>query len=219
MLPENRDQNAGGTPETGGEQPAYVTKAEFDAFGENLKKLLGTNFQAIQSQTDRYQDKVQKQIGDFEKALAALRSQGVEVSQQAVDSAKTKILLDSLTGNEPDSDQGEEAEPPDALVSAYQETVTRGAEAIMKAAGVEITDEDPEVEIIEKAAEGPVDGYFEAVHKATVAKKERLEKEGQPNLGAIPSLSRGTGPSSNAIQNIMDPAQLFEIARKTGRIR
>lgn len=196
----------------------YVTKEEMIQFQDGLKELLAKQFQAVQSQTDRYQARVQQRVDELTRGAEALRASGVEVSDAQLEGAKSKLMLETLAqGNEAPPQQQEQAEEADPYLAAYQNTVTAASDRLQKVAGVEILDEDPEVAIIEKASSGSVEEFLDAVSAAIVAKKERLAKG--PNVGQMPGLTHGGGPASNTIQDIMDPTALWEEAVRQGRIK
>lgn len=215
-LPASGNQSQGAQPPAqGGNEPQYITKAELDGKLEELKSLLGKNFQAVQSQTDRYQSKVQAALQNFEGAIKTLTDQGISIDPAMVKSAKQQVAFDAMTKGDLPAEQApqEPAEEVNPQLSAYRDTVTAAAEQLMTVSGITLEDDDPEIEqFIEPAAEGTPKQYLEAITKAITAKRERLAKGVSP--GALPSLTSGGSAASNSIQNIMDTETLWNLAMK-----
>jgi len=197
----------------------YVTKEELAQFQEGLKDTLSNWYQGLQSRTDQYQAKMQQSLAEFQRGVDALRAGGVELTDAQIEGAKSKLVMETLTktGETPPQEQPQQAGEEDPYLEAYQNTVTTAAEKLMKVSGVEIMDDDPEVAIIEKAAELPVPDFLDAVANAIAAKRARLAQG--PALGQMPALTHGGTPATNEIQNIMDPTQLWEAAVRQGRIK
>lgn len=201
----------------------YVTREELAQFQEGLKEILANNYRATQSQTDRYQARVQQSLSEFQHGIDALRAGGVELTDAQVEGARNKLVLETLTKAEETPQQPQQPQPQqqaeeaDPYLEAYQNTVTAAADRLQKIAGVEILDDDPEVSIIEQKASGSVEDFLDAVSQAIEAKRARIAKG--PPVGQMPSLTHGGAPASNDIQNIMDPTALWEEAVRQGRIK
>lgn len=209
-------------PAEGVNGQGYVTREELEQFQEGLKGTLSNWYKGMQSQSDRNFANVQKSITEFNQGVAALKASGVELTDAQIEGARNKLVVDTLAkGEEPPPQQQQQAPMEegegDPYLAAYQNTVTAAAERLMKTAGVEIEDDDPEVSIIEKKANGTVEDYLDAIGEAIEAKRKRIAAG--PPVGQMPSLTRGGAPASNTIQNIMDPSQLWEEAVRQGRIK
>lgn len=215
-MTEQQDVNQEPTaPEaSGATEPEYITKKQFDEFSESFKKYMDGMYRGVQSQTDRYQQAVQSGIKSLEQNLELLKSQGVEVSPEQVKAMKNQVKLDAL-GREPEPS---ELEKKPVSEDAAIDPVTKAGITLMRNVGVEVEDDDPEAEIIMKAVNGTEEEYFKACAEAAKAKAARLADQGKsPATRQLTSL-KGS-PSSNSLQNIKNPSDLWELAVKEGNIK
>lgn len=225
VLPSNQNianppvQAPAQEPQQGQNGQGYVTREELAQFQDGLKDTLSEWYQGVQSQTDRYQARVQQRLTEFESGIAALKQSGVTLDEAQIEAARNKLVVDTLAKAPEQQQRAQQQEPgEDPQLEAYRNTVTASAERMMRAAGVEISDDDPEVaQYIEPKAEGSVEEYLDGVLAAINAKKERLARG--PNVGQIPSLSGGGAPATNNLQNITDPSSLWQEAMRQGKIR
>ena len=201
-----------------GTQPEYVTREDLAVFQQGLQDLLANNYRGMQSQNDKYMANVQRRLDDFESGLTAMRASGMNITEEQERQARQNLMLNTLAERQTPNGEIQEGEGEDPYLEAYRNTATAAAERLMKTAGIEISDEDPEVaEIIEPKSGGTVEEYLDAVAEAIEAKRKRTAAG--PNVGQMPSLTGRGAPVTNQIQDVMDPNELWNRAREQGRIR
>jgi hypothetical protein len=229
-LPFNSDEtkneqvgNAPGQEQTPTTPPAgYVTIEEFNKTIKGMEDKLSNWYRGIQSQTDNIDTRVQKRIAEYE---AAATLQGVKLTDSQKQQLTDQTTLDEIRASssaqntnanpDPMQRQGESDE-------MFANRVNDAADTLMKAAGITFEDSDPEVALINKAAnDGSAEAYLQAHQEAIKLKKERLAGntgQNRPPTGGVPGAMPGT-PNSNPISNIMDKDQLWELAMKQGETK
>ncbi|HQN43932.1 MAG TPA: hypothetical protein PLA25_07340 [Anaerolineaceae bacterium] len=142
-----------------------------DIVTEAVKGVLVDVERTQQSQRDKLEARVRKEV---ESRIAALAEAGVEPTEQqkrTIESATRKQIA-SAEATKPVEPEGDGDDP-----------VTLAANAMMRQAGVEITPEDPEAQPM-IAARTPQQ-FIAATQKAIEAKKARLAKsQAQPETEA-----------------------------------
>ena len=221
-------------PETPGQvpvqattEPGYITANQLNEalsnFGKTLDDKFSNLYRGIQSQNDKLQDRVQKKMEAYEQAAKA---QGITLTptqrQRLVDDTTIAELQSASnpSPSQPIPDQGKQrGESEDEFVNR----VNLAAETMLKVAGITLDDNDPELDLINKASEGSAEQYLEAHREAIRLKKERLASGGKEtpqraSVGGVPGAISGS-PNSNPIANIMDKDQLWDMAKKQGKIK
>ena len=199
MTEETHDETTkaddGGQPSN---EQGYITREDFETYQETINEEISKGFRGVQSKSDEYQ-------AAFKSALETLGGQ--PPSQEKTETP----------GQEAASEQ---TEGEDAGVQAYNQAISAVADGMVKEFGIDVKEDDPEAEIIKKVAEDPDPyKYLEGVRQALTAKKERLAKEDtEVNPARITGLGGDGTPSSNPIQEITDPTELWDRAEKAGKI-
>lgn len=217
----------GGTPgqetQPGTTPAGYVTVADFNQALADLKKELAKNYQGVQKQVDRGRNQIKAEL---DKYFTELKGLGVELTPQQKQQITVDKLLASFESPEAgrDAPAGQQAaQPAGENRTPLQVSIDEEVDRMIAKAGITLEDTDPELALIEKASSGTIAEYLGAVQSAIEAKKARLSTQGQRGIGEIagrmPSLASGGQPQSNPIQNITDPDQLWELAKKHGRIK
>lgn len=206
--------------ETNGQ--GYITKAEFEAafkeFSNGLTDKIGKNYQGLQSQTDRYQDRVQKRVQEIESVIELMRRQGRDVPDQELQRLRNDAILEELARGEAKEELPGQETPPEGSEQALINWTNAEAERLEKEAGVEILEDDPEAKMLDEAAEKSPYDFLKAMEQAIQTKKERLGKTQQANVAAMPGLAGSGSPSSNPLEGVMDPDVLWERAVKEGKL-
>ena len=215
------EASEGAAPATA--QPEYITKAQFDEFAQSLKDGLNKNFQAVQSQTDRYQQRVQAGLDGLKQHLELLKGEGVTLTPQQVKSLEAQVKLDALTRETQPAGQAQaqgtaQAQAQPGAGEEELDPVTQAAITLMEVEGAVVEDDDPEAAILMKAASGTQQEYYKAAKEAAKAKVERLEREKKDPAARITSNLTGS-PASNPIANITSPSDLWDAAVKGGFIK
>ena len=158
-----------------GQQPTYVTKDELRAALEEQKRQL-------QSQSDKAQDRIRKE-------MERLTKMGVTPDQAKV----RDVVLSEMEQESPPPPQttakpkAEEADP-----------VVKLAQATLKKMGIESIDEnEPEAKLVNTTTDDPVE-FLASVKEAGKAKLLRLQKQQDPTA-RIPGLA-STGKSASLEQ-------------------
>jgi len=208
--------------------PKYVTedvlKAELVNFGKSQEERMANLFRGIQSQNDKLQDRVNKKVAAIEQVA---QQQGYVLSpaqkQKLVDDT-TLAELQSPSNAAPSTANPVQDKPAGETEDEFAKQVNVAAETLWKVAKITLEDGDPEVELVNKAAEGnDAEAYLEANKEAIRLKKERLSKGGTETpqrtaAGGVPGAISGS-PNSNPIANITDRDILWEHVKKDGKIR
>lgn len=188
----------------------FLTKADFEAaFGAlstELTNKMSEWYRGVQSKSDKMEAAISKRISEYEERA---KSQGYTLNEAQKKALEQTAIADVL--NQPQQPSFPNASGPTQQGGDdLAERTNRAAEALMKATGVELFEDDPEVNIVESSANKSPEEYLAAVQQAIVAKKARLEKQAPPTRspGAVGS---GT-PNLNPISDIMNPDELWKAA-------
>ena len=228
MGTEMEQTDAGQSQEPGSDTKSFVTKEELNAFREEIlretKESLSKSFQAVQSMTDKNANRLEQLIDEKVNGIVeTLRKYGKEPTPQEVQQIRNEATLETLISQQQGA--GGNAEPPKNDIdgaggdtAAEEDLVVQEAAQILKQYGLTIEDfeeGDEEYKMIEKAAEtGSIRAYFNAVEEAA---KLKAAKKKQQSTGRMPNLGGGE-PSSNPIQDITDPSELWKAVKASGRI-
>jgi Skp family chaperone for outer membrane proteins len=224
----NEPESVAGETVPGQEQqtptPAgYVTPDELSAFKKEVDEKLSNLYRGIQSQNDKLSYKVQQRIEAYERAAAA---QGVVLTpsqkQQLTDQTTIEEVR-AASQSAPSSPVPDPNQRKGETEDEFVKRVNEAAETLMKVSGITFADTDPEVELINKAAEtGTAEQYLNAHKEAIRLKKERLASGGQAPtqrtpVGGAPGAIPGS-PATNPIANTTDTDTLWEMAKQQGKV-
>lgn len=214
----------GQEPPAGTQPPGYVTADVLDAklneLTNKLTQAMSENYRGVQSVTGKFQAQVQQQLAKWEEAA---KTAGIQITAEQRKAMETQAQVQTLSQMGGSAQQPGQAAP--ALApDANAEMVNNAANALMQVYGIAINEGDPEdSNILVPASNGTPQQYLDAVHEAINAKKARLASGAQPTpqapptnpMARTPGMVSGT-PSSNPIQNITDPGELWKMANRRG---
>lgn len=210
-----------GQEQTQEAETGYVTPDQLAAFKKEIDEKMSNLYRGIQSQTDKLSFKVQQRMEAYERAANA---QGLTLTPSQKQQLHDQTTIEELRA----VSQAETSKlPPDPVrkqgesADKFVERVNQAAETMLEIAGITLEENDPEVEMINKAAEGTAEQYLDAHREAIRLKKERLalgEKEPskRPPAGGAPGSIPGS-PNTNPIANVTDPDELWRLAQKQGK--
>lgn len=222
---EPQTQPAGQPAEPGQSQtPEYVTKEQLESMMGELKNTFNEAYRGVQSNNDRALSRMQQLRQDIANDLADLQRRGVQLTDQQIEQISRDRALDSMfvqppaePGNVPgqgqpapagQSENGQSAEPTHWVDAAVGDLVTKF--------GFDIDEGDPEYQELQTKTNDPdPNNFYEAYRQALNTKAERQQKQVPART---PAMVTGSTPPSNEIANITDPDELFELARKAGKI-
>ena len=219
----------GQAPPEGTTQPETITQEQFQKVVDQLAQLqeklqgvaskeeLSKAYQSTQSMVDSSNARVKEAIKRVEEKVELERLFGKEISPEQELTRKRDavqaLALETLTGQP----SGPE---PTAEWKSYVQTVNQHAEDLFEAAGFKIEDGDPEVEIINAAADKTGEEYLAATKKAIADKRQRLASgETPPPEPALPGSPQARLPAgksagaANPIENLTGAA-LWDKARE-----
>jgi hypothetical protein len=205
-----------GEQEQGKATPEYLTKEEFEA---RLEAALSDRFKRVQSFVDKSNDTVLKKVqADLQAITTAFdlqRKAGMAVTAEQENAAKQQVLMKAL------SEGGSVVEKPEPATAAGQppaqgrpapaepavDPITAEALNMMRTAGVEIEDGDPEIALIKQ--DSPY-AFLKSIETAIAAKRERLNV---PPENLIPGVGGGVKHANpNPIANVNNPDKLLKMA-------
>ena len=226
MTLPNNDPEEGSPPQEPGQepsgeqtQPEPVTQQVLDdslkQFREGIQDMLNKNYQGTQSRTDRHQEQVATQLGQFETQLRSLQSKGVvNLTEPQIQQAVRENRIDELLDQDLPPGQAPGQVQPQGpgqvpQQGSYEDRINAAAEAIETEHKVTLEKGDPEVtqfEIDKHAqSDNPLD-FLKAIENAAKAKAERLSKQ----LPArAPGLIQGSQSQSNPLENVTDLGELW----------
>jgi hypothetical protein len=205
-------------------QPSYITSDQFAEALDKLNKLdqkIDQAYRGMQSKTDSFQSKVQKQIESWE---AKAKEAGYQLTDADKHMLQQNAVFQTLN-EEASTDKSFVYQPGQAIPQGISEDqliegVDRAAEAMYKAANIEITRGDAEDAILAAAESGTPDEYLNAVKQAIEAKQKRIGQTSTtaqptttPATNISPGLARGA-PQSNPIANINNRDELWKLAKE-----
>lgn len=148
------------------------TPQQLEAMEKLVNEKAVKQWQAIQSMQAKMEERVKK---DFERQVKTLYELGIKLTPEQA----AKLQEDtrrSFAEAEKDGQQSP-ANPQPAQDSAKQKTeihpVVATANEIMKAAGVTIDDNDPEIKLVDSKTQDPLE-FLQSVRNAANAKAKRL---------------------------------------------
>lgn len=167
-------------------------------------------FRKAQGYTDKNLQRVQARLNEVEAAYKLVRGSGL--SDQEREQVQAKLLAElpaegaSAAAAVPVQDAGRQAQaqPAQPAQQDLTEWANAQAEAIFKAAGVEVEGDDPEAKLVDMTSP---QSFVETLKTATAAKQARVR---QAAGARIPTLLAG-GMRANPIQDINDPMELIKM--------
>lgn len=209
-------------PEAGTQpaQPEYITRQEAARLAA---EAADTAFRRAQSLFDKGNEKVRQRLGELESAWDMQAQAGAPVPEEV----KMRLRQQVLTAPQaapPTTEQA--AAQPQQPQSGGQDPITLSAWEMIRSAGIEIKDDDPEMQQIK--THGTPYEFLATVAQAIEAKRQRVAStNSQPNggqaqpqqPGRLPTAVGGQGSyNPNAIADITDPRELLKMAREKGEL-
>ncbi len=172
---------------------------------------LAKQYQGAQS----INSQVRTELKNLDSVLKRLEGVGVKIEPSAVGTIRSEILAGEVMQEPAQQQPGAPAgQPQQPEVDPVQEAIFSAIEKIQAAHGLELLDEDPEVEMIPDINAVGVKGFYDGLESALKAKKLRLEKDTPGRAQArSPALGATGSPSSNPIQNLHG-SELWDAAFK-----
>lgn len=214
---------AAGQPPDPGQSvtPEYVTAAQLDARDEALKEAFATAYRGVQSQTDQAVSQMQKVQQEIAKSIAGFPGATPEdIEKFSREKALESLFETQQPPAEPGTTPGQGATPAKPVengAQSFSNLVDAEADRMVKQYGFDVAKDDPEFEIIKKANDAtatPFD-FLSAYNQALTAKAERQNKT---TPARMPAMGTGSSVPANSISEINDPDELFELAKKAGKI-
>lgn len=200
--------------ETAANQPSYITTDQLKDLETRLTQKIDQVYRGVQSRTDQFTAKVNQKIAFLENAA---KSTGIPLNESQRKLMQDQAILQTLSEEaSPPQSQGIPGQVlPQGSGDELAERVNAAAYTMQVAAGVEITENDPENAIMVAAENGTPKQYLDAVRQAIDAKEARLKGSPPavtPQAGTpkSPGVVKGV-PQSNPIENISDPAELWKL--------
>jgi hypothetical protein len=195
--------------------PEYITRDEFRKLSDDVKGIITEGFRGIQSQTDKFEKRVQQRMDFFTKAAEREGVTLTDSDKQALRHAAVAQELSSETqADASTAPTGQKGQSGQSQLPNNPESVDALAEGLMKTYGIEIEDDDPEADIIMKAVQGTPDQYLDAVMQAITTKRERTKSGAQVDRDTLRARSPGVTqgkPVANNLQGINDPTDLYNL--------
>lgn len=218
LADNNQGKQTDPQPTPGQEQagaataPAYITQEQLKAAlaeqQAEFEKRTANLYRGMESLTS----KAKTRLADLDNTLKQLQSAGQAIDPGAVQKVKTDILAGAFSEEAP---QAQTAAAPSGQVApaAPANPIEQRIQAFQEAFGLELFDEDPEVNGIRNIAEVGEKEFFNDVRQALLKKQQRLASETPERAAARSPLIGASGaPSSNPIANVTNPSELWEIA-------
>lgn len=180
--------------------PKYVTLDEADRMVQEAVK------RAVQSQVDKAESRIQKQIAEkmavLKESTALLEASGYAIPAEAQERARQQVIQEALTQQQQEAPQ----ESIDPAVQAEIDYTNRRVAELYAETGVTLEEEDPEAKGLDYSSPK---AFLISVQNALREKKQRVEGNptGSP-AARLTNLSAGGG-QSNPILNNNDPASLI----------
>jgi len=163
-------------------------------------EITSKGFSAAQSHTDKTVRKAQDSWKEeLDKTVQDLRAKGANITDAQVRDMQLDRLIsgqEQASGVQPSP--GTETPPnvsqPTQAELEFRKYVTQQGIELLKELEVEFEKDDPELEIIQQAAQAnKAPAYFDAIREAARKKKERLASDAE---GRLHSKTMGGGPTS-----------------------
>ena len=190
-----------GTPAAETAAPEPITKRELEAF---KKELTGELLRVIQSQTDKAQSRIKKEVdaklGQVEATFKELKEAGYSVTEDDLKLARSQALRDVLTASR---DQDAAAQPPSGppIADAKVRETNEAMRQLQKQYGYVLTENDPEFWEVPFQGSAPED--FLAKYEAGL--KDVVTRLGRPlpaQAQSVNPVTRTPTPGGTAITGL-----------------
>ena len=217
-LKDNNQGQPASQPTPGQEQeggaPAasYITLEQLNAVlakqQAEFEKRTANLYRGMESLTTQ----AKTRLSELDNTLKQLQAAGQTIDPGVVQKLKTDIIAGAFN-NEPQQPQAQPTFPGQERPTAPgANPIEQKIENFEAAFGIEILDDDPEVEHIVNISQGE-DKFFASLRTALMAKQQRLASETPERAIARSPIVGSAGiPSSNPISGITDPSELWNLA-------
>ena len=195
-------------------QPAYITQEQLEAIlakqSVEFENRLKDTYRGMQSLSQ----KTKTQLSTLDATIKQMQAAGQQVDQAIVQRMKTDIIAQAYSEDTPQAPApatapGQERPAAQAPASPYEQKIAAYEEAY----GVELFDEDPEVESIGNLAEVGEKVFFDNLRSALQAKKQRVASDTPGRaLARSPFIGSSGAPASNPLAGIKDQSELWTMA-------
>ncbi len=202
-------------------QPKFITLEEAQKLANQAaleaEERAFRRAQGLVSKADnRITEKVQAKLNALTETINMQKSAGIEITPMQEAALRNKVIADAYSQEPPPTNAEPPAEPNPGDQNVAADPITAEAWRLMQAAGIIINDDDPEAEKLDQSS-----GYafLRSIEAAIETKRQRIASTSMQAPGRTPTGAGATGAyQANPIQDISDPDQLFEIAKKQGLI-
>lgn len=195
-------------PDQGGDggapAPTYITQEQletlFNNFQSKINEQLNTTYRGIQSMTS----KVKPQLDQLDQMVKRLTEAGQQVDPGVVQRMKTDIMAGAYVEEPPQTTpQVPGQEPQQGNLEAENARIFAKMDAYQELSGIELFDDDPELEELPDINEVGEKSFFEGLSAALEKKKARIASDTPGRtLARSPMIGSGGAPASNAIQDL-----------------
>jgi hypothetical protein len=164
-------------------QQEYLTRAEVaNLLKEQEDRFVSRTQGLLDSMGSSVQKRVQTGLQSLQKVIEDQKAAGIEITPQQEEALKQRTVMNVLSEEpeEPEPSEPPTTSPGEAQPGEQKEApdpITQSAWDMMKDRGVEILDEDPEIEILDTSTPYK---FLLSVDKAITAKETRLQNEPPP---------------------------------------
>ncbi len=198
-------------------QPSYITLEAAEKLArEAEERAYWRAEKLVRSADKRISGKVQADLAALEKMINVQKSAGIEITPMQEAQLRNKVISDAYSQADPPPTHTEQQEKPnpEAPSSEAIDPTTAQAWRLMKAAGITINEDDPEVKLVDNSDE---DHFLLSIAAAIETKRQRIASTPMQAPGRTPTGAGATGAhQANPIQDITDPAELLRIAKTQG---
>lgn len=207
-------QEGEGEAQEGEGQREFLTREEAQKLAKDAEE---TAFRRAQSYFDKAQGSVREKLNALEDAWKIQEAAGITIDEETRSKARAQVAqqasVESLA--QPTEKPTEQSQAKDARQVGGYDPVLEIVLRMQAEAGVEITDEDPEVKMLDNSS---AFALVSSLPKAIAAKKARIgtsEGEGEQEPRHITGIGQGT--SANPIASMTSPDDLFREYKRAKR--
>jgi hypothetical protein len=205
--------------------PDFITSEQLEAAVKTITKefkgTMDSYNREIQSREGKFMAGVKRRVTQLEEAA---ETAGVSLSDAQRESLQGQAILEGLSELTSEPSGGK---TPDQVPTGDDENkrVNLVADSLMKASGVVINDDDPEVKLIKKSEDGTEREYYAAVLNAIETKEARLKAQPESKETEDPNKTRARVPGavkgSSAPPNYaaMSDEELWKTVKEEGKIK
>jgi len=199
--PVNYSAGADAQPDmVDGETPQSITREEvLQLINDGIKRQAQSTRDIVASRVNQ----------ELERRIEQLQAAGISVTQQQAAALQKQIADETRMQSGGDYSQAQAAQP-EAVNQNSQpnDPVTVEAYKIMEKYGVQLMDDDPEIQNIRQDS---IYGFLRSVEEAAQAKQARTAKHPAAHTPTMPG---GPGKPGNPIADVKDIDTLYEMANK-----